>query len=319
MKRGLAITVAAAGGLGLWAGVRFRGWRRREDLRLRGGALQATACGPIEYASRGDGPVVLVSHGALGGWDQGLAIARLIGIPEIRFLPISRPGYLGTPLHSGRTFQEQGHALAAFLDSMGVPNAVVLGISAGGPAALEFAREYPGKCAGLILLSAVTRRLRRRDGNVPAAMLLATSPFLDFGGWLLQGLMHRNPRAAARQMLRPCELQMLREPGKRAAFLSLADTFVPFSPRRVGLLNDGVQIDAYPDAPPRDIRCPTLILHGTADDIVPYEHATSAAAAISGAELVPLPEGGHMAGVFQTGEVHSRIGRFLSHAHRSVR
>jgi len=143
-------------------------------------------------------------------------------------------------------------------------------------------------------------------------MMLATSPFWDFGGWVLQGLMHRNPRAGARMMLQPQESEMLREPRKRAAFLSLADTFVPFTPRREGLLNDGLQLDAYPDAAPQGIRCPALIIHGTADDIVPYEHATSAAAAIPGAELVPLAGGGHLAGIFQSEVVHAHLEKFFS-------
>ncbi|MCL5743645.1 MAG: alpha/beta hydrolase, partial [Acidobacteria bacterium] len=56
--------------------------------------------------------------------------------------------YLRTPLQSGRTYRDQAHLFAAFLDSMEISQAVVMGISAGGPAALEFAREHPGKCAG---------------------------------------------------------------------------------------------------------------------------------------------------------------------------
>ncbi|MCL5743644.1 MAG: alpha/beta hydrolase [Acidobacteria bacterium] len=319
MKRGLAISAAVAGGLGVWTGVRFRNWSRREKARLRsGGTLQSTASGPIEYASRGEGPVVLIAHGALGGYDQGLAIANLMGIPGVRFLAVSRPGYLRTPLQSGRTYRDQAHLFAAFLDSMEISQAVVMGISAGGPAALEFAREHPGKCAGVILLSAISRRLREQDVRVPPALALASTPFWDFGGWLMQGLMHRKPGTAARWMLQPQESEMLRDPGMRAAFLSLADTFVPFSPRRAGLLNDGEQIGLYPDAAPAGIECPALILHGTADDVVPYEHATSAAAAIPGAELVPLPGGGHLAGVFQPGAVNSNIERFLSAVRGSV-
>jgi hypothetical protein len=33
--------------------------------------------GNIEFSIAGNGPVVLISHGTLGGFDQGLAIAQL--------------------------------------------------------------------------------------------------------------------------------------------------------------------------------------------------------------------------------------------------
>jgi pimeloyl-ACP methyl ester carboxylesterase len=38
--------------------------------------------GQIEYCLSGNGPTVLISHGTLGGFDQGFSISRLfIGVP----------------------------------------------------------------------------------------------------------------------------------------------------------------------------------------------------------------------------------------------
>jgi 2-hydroxy-6-oxonona-2,4-dienedioate hydrolase len=49
--------------------------RARE--RISGGSqIVETACGLIEYAIAGDGPPVLVVHGAGGGYDQGIDFAR---------------------------------------------------------------------------------------------------------------------------------------------------------------------------------------------------------------------------------------------------
>jgi len=36
-----------------------------------------TSVGEIEYADRGDGPVLLSAHGSPGGYDQGLAMAEI--------------------------------------------------------------------------------------------------------------------------------------------------------------------------------------------------------------------------------------------------
>ena len=41
-----------------------------------GSQIVQTPCGPIEYALAGDGPLVLVVHGAGGGYDQGLEIGE---------------------------------------------------------------------------------------------------------------------------------------------------------------------------------------------------------------------------------------------------
>ena len=55
------------------------------ETRQRVAALEAerstadTRHGPIEYVSWGEGPPVLVVHGAGGGFDQGRILARAIG------------------------------------------------------------------------------------------------------------------------------------------------------------------------------------------------------------------------------------------------
>jgi hypothetical protein len=39
-----------------------------------------TRRGPVEYASCGEGATVLALHGAMGGYDQGLILARTVGV-----------------------------------------------------------------------------------------------------------------------------------------------------------------------------------------------------------------------------------------------
>jgi len=41
-----------------------------------GSQIAMTRCGAIEYAVKGAGPLVLVVHGAGGGFDQGLLLAQ---------------------------------------------------------------------------------------------------------------------------------------------------------------------------------------------------------------------------------------------------
>lgn len=83
-----------------------------------------TRLGKIEYAEYGNGPAIIALHGAMGGYDQSLILARTIGESGYRYLAVSRPGYLGTPLSSGKTPEQQADLCAALLDILGIPDAL---------------------------------------------------------------------------------------------------------------------------------------------------------------------------------------------------
>src|SRR3954467_7174861 len=102
-----------------------------------------TASGVIEYADRGSGEPVLAVHGTLGGWDQGLVAAEFLRMNGYRIIAPSRPGYLGTPLSTGRTPAQQGDALAALLDVLAIDRIIVFALSGGGPAGYELAARHP--------------------------------------------------------------------------------------------------------------------------------------------------------------------------------
>ncbi len=134
-------------------------WQRAAIEQLAAGSRVAgTARGPVEYAEIGQGPAVLALHGRPGGYDQGLVMARSLGEDLARWIAVSRPGYLRTPLETGPTPAEQADAYAALLDTIGIGQAVVVGLSGGGPSALQFALCHSDRCRGLVLVSAVSRR-----------------------------------------------------------------------------------------------------------------------------------------------------------------
>ena len=51
-----------------------------------------TAKGPVEISVHGEGPPVLVVHGAAGGYDQGEVRAEAFS--GVQYISVSRPGYL---------------------------------------------------------------------------------------------------------------------------------------------------------------------------------------------------------------------------------
>lgn len=268
-------------------------WKRAWiDQLAAGSTVVATARGPVEMAEIGAGPPVLVLHGRPGGYDQGLLIARGIGEARAHWVVVSRPGYIRTPLATGRTPAEQADAYAALLDAQGIAGAAVLALSGGGPSALQFARRHPGRCRGLVLVSTVTRRKTLAQRPLGQKLFDGVIGGSDLMGRLALGLLGPIAGPAGRQGL--------------ATVLVLPETL-----RGAGRRNDLEQFAALDDRPPAGITAPTLIVHGTADRIVLFAHAEAAAAAIPGARLVPIPGGGHSTLFRDAARVVPEIAGFL--------
>ena len=164
---GLAL-VALVGGLFLAVG--FVEWRQAIERRLvQNSRVIPTAAGVVEYADLGSGPTILVIHGTPGGYDQVTFMQSAANMAPrgYRVIAPSRPGYLRTPSASGRTPAEQARLYAALLDRLGIDKVVVLGVSGGGPSALQFAILHPERCRALILEEAVTRSIDYKPGRLP--------------------------------------------------------------------------------------------------------------------------------------------------------
>ena len=106
---------------------------------------------------------MLALHGAMGGYDQGLILARTVGAPGFRYVAISRPGYLGTSLALGKTPEEQADLYRDVLDALGVGDAAVIAVSGGGPSNPAPVRAEPprDRCWGVVVVSRSAARTVR--------------------------------------------------------------------------------------------------------------------------------------------------------------
>jgi len=75
--------------LSIWLISGFRRWKRNllSDLHT-GSSIANTSVGPIEYALQGEGPVLLLIHGAPGGYDQSLFVMEKWPGKGFWFLPV---------------------------------------------------------------------------------------------------------------------------------------------------------------------------------------------------------------------------------------
>jgi pimeloyl-ACP methyl ester carboxylesterase len=276
----------AAAGTGMFYAIRryhhqlFDAYRRISS----GSRLIETPKGVLEYAEAGKGPAVLVSAG-MGGYDLGLQFAW----PEsgFRFLSVSRPGYLRTPLYTGRNFEEQADAFAALLDRLDIDQVALVGISSGGPAAIQFALRHPDRCWALVLISSPNQPL-------PASMAITrifNSQVLssDFLSWLIF------KPVVSKYYLQSAERELIEQDSeKNRMFSAIAKTLFPLSFRRDGIANDLQVIQEMPLYPIDLIQVPTLVIHGDRDEIVPYKHGEWSAGRIRQALFLAVEGGGHL-------------------------
>src|SRR5690349_8731187 len=122
----------------------------------RGSEIAQSACGPIEYAAMGAGPAVLLVHGAGGGFDQLLDMARALARRGFRVVAPSRFGYLRTPLPADASPAAQADAHACLLDALKLDSVAVIGISAGAPSAMQLCLRHPKRCTALVLCVPLT-------------------------------------------------------------------------------------------------------------------------------------------------------------------
>lgn len=273
------------------------------SLDRRAAVLQ-TARGDVQVAREGQGPPVLAVHGGPGGFDQALAYCRHLRDGGCELLAPSRPGYLRTPLSSGRSPQSQADLCAAILDALHIERAAVLGFSSGGASAVHFAARHPERTTALFLDSAILLPF-----EPPVSALERASYESTFLVWLSLQIVGRAPKLMTRLMIRGASAGLSSEQKQAAVdwitrdpnrLHSVQEQFASIAPRKYrakGWANDKTNESGLAPLPFADVAAPTLIAHGINDAIVPVKHATHAAARIATAELALVEEGHHILSV----------------------
>jgi pimeloyl-ACP methyl ester carboxylesterase len=295
-----AATVAAAGALVS----RFR--RDLGQARDRLGRVDSTTVttgwGSLEYAERGAGDPILVSHGIFHGCDGGLLSVREEVIGR-RVIAPSRFGYLGSAMPRDASAAAQADAFVALLDHLDLERVDVLGISAGTGAALQSALRHPERLEHLVIMS----------GNWPGSPTAQAPPrwatvfYSDPAMWTLRTLA---PALMGRLMGVPPGFPRNEDDARRVQ--ELLESIFPLEPRREGAVFDAFV--SNPDVsgyPLEGITVPTLVIHAIDDPLASHEAAAAAARRIPRCTLVSLPSGGHL-GLGQSNRVQEEIAAFLA-------
>jgi len=135
----------------------WQGWNDDYDQNLdTGSVIIDLPQGQVEYCILGNGKPMVISHATPGGYDQAKLFAQPFVDNGYKVICWSRPGYLKTPLSSGRTFKEQAELLATLLDYLWIDSASFYGTSTGSVISLLLAKKYPERVDRLFLENPVS-------------------------------------------------------------------------------------------------------------------------------------------------------------------
>jgi pimeloyl-ACP methyl ester carboxylesterase len=264
----------------------------------------STAFGALEYAERGDGEPLLVSHGILHGCDGGLRSVRDL-MHDRRVIAPSRFGYLGSALPDGATPADQADQFAVLLDRLGISRVDAICISAGTTSALQLALRHPDRVKHLVISS----------GNLPGSPTAAAPP-----RWAR--LVYRDPPMWALKVVAPAMFAKVMGVPKgfpRSAedaqyIADMADSIFPVDPRANGAVFDAFvsnpDVNSYPL---EALKVPTLLIHAKDDPLASYDAAQRAAERIPRSGLASLESGGHLM-VGQTQHVRGELAAFFGAA-----
>lgn len=285
--------------------VSFRLWRSQQnDHALTGSQIANTSMGPIEYKSIGSGPVIILSHMGGSGSDN-IELFREIADAGYRIICPSRSGYLQTPLSENANFKYQADLYSELLNQLNITEKVfIIGVSAGGPSAIEFASKYSNQCKGLILHSAISKNFSPLSKMKEYSQLINVmlSPFWqDIFCWanhlgrkfiptkMIHELIERSSTYDHKDIKEMAA--QIAENEKNIQLLNLFIDFTsPLSYRSDGLQNDIKFAEHYSSS---KINLPALITHSRVDKVVDISHAKTIKNKIRIAELYEYDGYGH--------------------------
>jgi pimeloyl-ACP methyl ester carboxylesterase len=242
----------------------------------------------IAYATAGQGPPLVKAANWLNhlefDWQSPIWGHLLRGLAEDHQLV--RYDERGTGLSDrdveDMSFESWVGDLGAVVDAAGLDRFALLGISQGGPVAIAYAVQNPGRVSHLILYGTYARWPQRRDPDQQRAFTDALLVFMR-QGWGRDNPAFRQiftsyfiPDATAEQMRSLNDLER-----ESASPETAARIFSQFS---------GLDVT---DVVPK-IEAPTLILHRRGDVACPFWAGRRLASLVPGARFVPLEGRNHL-------------------------
>jgi pimeloyl-ACP methyl ester carboxylesterase len=253
----------------------------------------------IRYIDAGHGTPVIFLHGlaaSMYAWRDNLAPVESAGFRVIAF---DNRGFGSSdkPAH-GYTNQDYDRILVAFMDSLHLPDAVLVGHSMGGAIAAQCAIVHPGRVRGLVLIDAAGFGVRK-----PMLLRMVAWPGV---GALVAGLRSRWITARI--------LKSTYADADRVHPADVDQYYAPVAEPDFGRALRGVLHEFRFDAligQLANIQVPALVLWGERDKWIPARVGRALAGELPRAAYLPVANAGHALPEEAPAEVNRMLIAFL--------
>jgi pimeloyl-ACP methyl ester carboxylesterase len=262
----------------------------------------------VNVVELGSGAPIVFIHGLSGSWQNWLEQVPVFA-REHRVIAFDLPGFGVSQMPAGKiSISGYGRFVDALLDELGVGSAAVVGNSMGGFIGIELAIRFPERVERLVLVSAAGLSIQYLRNERALAMLgVAENRLAAYTGWMASrsDALARRPRARRvifgivahrpERLPAPLVAEQVRGSGK-PGFLPALDALTDYPIRtRLG-----------------EIACPTLIVWGAQDKLVPARDADEFARLIPNARKVVWPDTGHVAMLERPAAFNALVEAFLA-------
>jgi len=261
----------------------------------------------VSYVEVGSGETVLAIHGLGGNWTVWLENLTTIA-RDHRVIAVDLPGFgRSAPSSDGIAIPGYSRLLLQLLRELAIDQAVLMGSSLGGWIAADIALRAPERVSALVLVDA--------GGVVPTRLERFKALAIMEGAARLAPYAPRFRAAvASRRQLRSLALRYtFSRPSDVAA--DLVYMALPAAPdpgfSAALLAAKRSWSDAWCDML-TEIVCPTLIVWGDHDSLLPLRHAREYARRIVGSQLRVISGAGHLPMLERPTEFNGRVLAFLA-------
>jgi pimeloyl-ACP methyl ester carboxylesterase len=247
----------------------------------------------------GDGDAILLAHGfpldrTMWHRFSGILTGWLRVFPDLRGLGLNQMP------DSGYSMAEYADDLVALLDTLHIEKAVFCGLSMGGYIGFEMLRRHADRVRALILMN--TKAIADDPEARAVRDRTITRVRRDGSGFLADEMI---PKLLASTSLQaqPDVERMVRN-------------MIEQSPAE-GVVGALTAMRDRPDSTPMlpEIAVPTLVVHGSDDNLIPIEEARAMADGIPGAHFAVIPAAGHLSPLEQPVNTGRVVREFLESLH----
>ncbi|HEV2061784.1 MAG TPA: alpha/beta hydrolase [Solirubrobacteraceae bacterium] len=245
----------------------------------------------VNYIEMGSGPPVLFIHGLAGCWQNWLEQIPVFA-RDHRVIALDLPGFGHSEMPREKiSIRGYGECVDAFMEQVGMDAATIVGNSMGGFIGAECAISHPHRVERLVLVSAAGISIQHAR-NEPLLKLMYAGEAI--AQWVTARVVGRSHELAGRPRGRQSIMWYITPHAAR-----LAPEFVLEQARGAGKPGFLPALDALTDYPIRDrldeIECPTLVVWGDKDLLVPVKDAYVFDRLIPDSRLIVYEDVGHCA------------------------